>query len=549
MSGPARRRHAACIMVIAMAAIDSLLNLMVAQRADALIIVDGEAPVLERKGERVPLSMPSLDRELVSVFIDEVVPADRQRELANGGAIETSYVAADSRTFRARVEIGGGRRGRLRIALRTGGGKAKSSGARGGAGGGRAASVAPRPPAPPRPAPAAVSPAPAAVAAPPRVAPAPTAATTVTPALLPVDGGTYRITDGPLHQLLGRAIVEGASDVIISAGLEARMRIGGKLVEVDGAVFEVDELAELLGSALTEPKRQRFAAAGSIDLPVEVELDGRLHRLRGNAFRQHRGLALNLRPIRDMAPTLRQLNLPEDLTKLVEYRHGLVLVCGPTGAGKSTTLCALVEHLNRTRACHVITLEDPIEHVYTPQRALIHQREIGVQVGSFEDGLRAALRESPDVILVGEMRDHATVAAALTAAETGHLVLSTLHSADAVMAIDRMIDVFPAEQQRQVRVQLADVLRAVVTQVLLPSRRPPRRVPAIERMHLSAAIAHSIRDERTHQLRSQIQTGRAEGMSTLEQSLAGLVRAGLLDADIARATARSPELLDGLMRR
>lgn len=544
------RRHAACIMVVAMAAIDSLLNLMVAQRADALIIVDGEAPVLERKGERVPLSMPSLDRELVSVFLDEVVPADRQRELANGGAIETSYVAADSRTFRARVEIGGGRRGRLRIALRTGGGKVKSSGSQGGAGGGRAAaSAAPRPPAPPRAAPAAVRPAPAAAVAASAVAAGQVAVTTVAPTLLPVDGGTYRITGGPLHQLLGRAIVEGASDVIISAGLEARIRVGGKLVEVDGVVFEVEELVEFLDGALTEPKRLRFAAAGSVDLPVEVELDGRLHRLRGNAFRQHRGLALNLRPIRDTAPTLRQLNLPEDLTKLVEYRHGLVLVCGQTGAGKSTTLCALVEHLNRTRACHVITLEDPIEHVYTPQRALIHQREIGVQVGSFEDGLRAALRESPDVILVGEMRDHATVAAALTAAETGHLVLSTLHSADAVMAIDRMIDVFPAEQQRQVRVQLADVLRAVVTQVLLPSRRPPRRVPAIERMHMSAAIAHSIRDEKTHQLRSQIQTGRAEGMSTLEQSLAGLVHAGLLDADIARATARSPELLDGLLRR
>ncbi len=367
--------------------------------------------------------------------------------------------------------------------------------------------------------------------------------------ILPTYGGTYRVDGGPLHQLLGRAIVEGASDVIISTGLEARMRVGGRLVEVDGAVFEVDELVEFLENALTEPKRRRFAEAGSVDLPVEVELDGRLHRLRGNAFRQHRGLALNLRPIRDMAPTLRQLNLPGDLTTLVEHRHGLVLVCGPTGAGKSTTLCALVEHLNRTRECHVITLEDPIEHVYTPQRALIHQREIGVQVGSFEEGLRAALRESPDVILVGEMRDHATVAAALTAAETGHLVLSTLHSADAVMAIDRMIDVFPADQQRQVRVQLADVLRAVVTQVLLPSRRPPKRVPAIERMHVSAAIAHSIRDDKTHQLRSQIQTGRAEGMSTLEQSLAGLVKAGLLDADIARATARSPELLDGLMRR
>ncbi|MEZ4384502.1 MAG: PilT/PilU family type 4a pilus ATPase [Nannocystaceae bacterium] len=535
-----------------MAAIDSLLNLMVAQRADALIIVDGEAPILERKGERIALSMPSLDRELVSVFIDEVVPADRQSELANGGALEEVYAAGDGAAYRARVEIGGGRRGRLRIELRTGG-KAKPKP--------RAPSRA-RPPVPTRAAPpasAAASPPPSPtdhegaghrVASPVAAAPvAPVAAPEAAFALEELAGGTYLVDEGPLRQLLARAIVEEASDVIISAGLEARMRVGGSLIELRGVVFELEEIVALLDAALSPAGRRRFAAAGSVDLPLEVELDGVLHRMRGNAFRQHRGIALNLRPIRETAPTLRQLNLPDELSQLVEHRHGLVLLCGPTGSGKSSTLVALVEHLNRTRACHVITLEDPIEHVYAPKRALIHQREVGVQVESFADGLRAALRESPDVILVGEMRDHATIAAALTAAETGHLVLSTLHSADAVMAIDRIIDVFPAEQQRQVRIQLADVLRAVVTQVLLPARRAPLRVPAIERMYVTAAIAHSIREERTHQLRSLIQTGRAEGMLTLEQSMSGLVRAGLLDANVARAAARSPELLEGLMRR
>lgn len=327
------------------------------------------------------------------------------------------------------------------------------------------------------------------------------------------------------------------------------MRVGGELVEVDGSVFESQEILDLLGPTFGEVAQRRLDAHGSVDLPLEIDAGGRRHRMRANLFRQHRGLGLTLRTIREEAQTLRQLNLPDDLAQLVEHRHGLVLLAGPTGSGKSSTLVALVEHLNRTRPCHVITLEDPIEHVYAPRRALIHQREVGVQVESFAAGLRAALRESPDVILVGEMRDHETIAAALTAAETGHLVLSTLHSADAVMAIDRVIDVFPADQQRQVRVQLADVLRAVVTQVLLPSRRPPRRVPAIERMTVSAAIAHSIRDEKTHQLRSLIQTGRAEGMLTLEQSMAQLVRNGLLDAHVARAAARSPELLEGLLRR
>jgi twitching motility protein PilT len=220
-----------------------------------------------------------------------------------------------------------------------------------------------------------------------------------------------------------------------------------------------------------------------------------------------------------------------------------VLMTGTAGSGKSTTLVALIEHINRTAAKHVITIEDPIEYEYKHRRALVHQRQLGVHVSSFSEGLRAALRESPDVILVGEMRDHTTMAAALTAAETGHLVLSTLHAADAAMALDRIIDSFPEHQQTQVRYQLAAVLRAVVTQRLLPSRVLPQRVPAIEVLRVNTAVATKIREGRGHQIQSEIQKGRADGMLSFEVTLAALVRRGLLSAETAMAHSTSPTLM------
>ena len=225
-----------------------------------------------------------------------------------------------------------------------------------------------------------------------------------------------------------------------------------------------------------------------------------------------------------------------------------MLVTGAAGSGKSTTLVALTEHLNRTAPRHIVTLEDPIEYRYTPKRSLIHQRELGRHVDSFAGGLRAALRESPDVILVGEMRDRETIAAALTAAETGHLVLSTLHSANPWMAIDRMLDAFPGAQQPQVRAQLAGVLRAILSQHLLVSTTPPLRVPAYEKLVVTAAAANQIRDDKVHQLSSTIQTGREDGMVPLEASLAELVRRRRIDARHARALARDPQLLAELAR-
>jgi twitching motility protein PilT len=226
----------------------------------------------------------------------------------------------------------------------------------------------------------------------------------------------------------------------------------------------------------------------------------------------------------------------------------MVLVVGTTGSGKSTTLAAVVELVNRNQARHVITLEDPIEFVYQPRRCLIHQREVGTHVESFATGLRAALRECPDLILVGEMRDRETVALALTAAETGHLVLSTLHSGSASMAIDRIVDIFPEHQQAQIRLQVAGSLRAVVTQRLLEGVQPGTRYPALEILMVNYAVGALIREGKTHQLATQIQTGRDDGMVALDASLLDLVRAGRIDRETAVANARDPVELQRRLR-
>ena len=284
-------------------------------------------------------------------------------------------------------------------------------------------------------------------------------------------------------------------------------------------------------------------ASGSVDFALSVGVGPGASRFRVNLFRELSGLAAVFRPIRREVPTLRSLGLGEELYTLTQYRSGLVLMSGQAGAGKSTTLVALLEQLNRTAPRHIITLEDPIEYVYPRGRALIHQREVGVHVESFASGLRAALRESPDIILVGEMRDHETVRAALTAAETGHLVLSTLHCADAGSAVNRVIDVFPEHQQRQVREQLAASLRAVLTQHLLPGLRASR-VAAYELMRVNVPVAAKIREQRGHQLRTEIQKGRKDGMVPLEFTLARLVRERRVSEAQARRYAHDPRLLD-----
>ncbi len=346
---------------------------------------------------------------------------------------------------------------------------------------------------------------------------------------------------GDLRVLWERAIAEEAIDLFLSTSAPARLRVGRELREVPGTRCAAGALFSFLG--LDTEQQTAFERSGNLDLAIEI--DG--ERARVNVFRHRDGVAAALRPIRRRIRSLAELSLPADLSGLVEPSDGLVLFVGPTGSGKSSTLAALIEHINETRSCHIVTIEDPVEFRYEPRRALIHQRELGADVGSFADGLRAALREGPDVILLGEMRDPETIAAALTAAETGHLVLSTLHAGHAAMAIDRIVDAFPPHRQAQVRWQLAGVLRSIVTQVLVPAARSEGWMPAMEKMLVTPAVAANIREGRGHQIASQIQTGREEGMLSLELSLAGLVRRGLITPEAATRAARNPDLLRRLL--
>ena len=530
-----------------MAAIDSLLKLVEAQKADAMIVASERVPLLKKGGADVALSMPKVSHDMVAIFLEDLVDAEQMKALRQGGTLKIAHSVGDQQ-FSAELT---GEGGRFRLAFylqRAGAGPAP---ARRGAGtaSGRDGSEPQRggPPVQPPPshAPPPSLPRPVLEAPAPRPVLADRSPVT---AAAPMAYRAAAENAGDLVELALQAHRDGASDLLLSTGLPARLRLGGALRET-GLTCDAAQIMALADLALTPERRQELERSGSVDLALDLAPGpgARPLRFRLNLFRQQRGLAAAVRPVRSECPTLAQLGLPDDFKQLVQYPSGLVLMTGPTGSGKSTTLAALIEQVNLGAAKHVITLEDPVELQYVSKRSLIHQREVGTDVESFAAGLRAALREDPDIILVGEMRDQETIAAALTAAETGHLVLSTLHSANAAMAIDRIIDVFPGPKQPQVRLQLASVLRAVVTQVLLPSTQMGR-VPAYEKMIVTAAVGSQIREGRAHQIANQIQTGRAEGMMSLDQSLLALLRAGKVSLDAAMAVAPDPDGLRRAMR-
>jgi twitching motility protein PilT len=348
--------------------------------------------------------------------------------------------------------------------------------------------------------------------------------------------------DPRVGALLEPAVARGASDLLLSSGSRPLLRIEGQLVEV-GSALDASDLRASFAAYLPAGRAAQLDSAGSVDFAFSHGSDP--VRVRANLFRHQGGLAAALRPLRTEIPSLAELQLPPSLASLVELPHGLVLVTGATGSGKSTTLAALLEHLNRTRPCHIVTLEDPIEYLHRRQRALIHQREVGEHVDSFASGLRAALRENPDVLLVGEMRDPETIRLTLTAALTGHLVLSTLHSGSAVMAIERVIDAFRESEQLQIRQELAASLRQVVAQRLLTGARGGR-VPALEMLAINYAAAAQIRDGRTHMLATQMEIG-GDGMVPLERTLADLVRAGRISAATAMSATHNREALQKLL--
>ena len=334
------------------------------------------------------------------------------------------------------------------------------------------------------------------------------------------------------------------SDIHLTPGEPFSYRRIGRLEKSD-TVLRPEEMNGILESLLDDRRRRKLEAGQDVDF-CYVLPNG--FRQRVNIYRERRRTCCAIRILNDKIPTLEELHLPPVLQRLALLPRGLILVTGPTGSGKSTTLAAMVDYINRSNPCHILTIEDPIEYEHQNKLALVHQRELEQDTTSFADALRSALREDPDVILVGEMRDHETIAAALTAAETGHLVLSTLHTIGAANTIDRIIDVFPAEGQHQIRTQLSSVLQGVITQQLLPTADGKRRLAALEVLVGSDAVRNLIRDNKAHQIASIMQTGARDGMRTLSQDLSRLVMEGQITQDAAFAVSPNPEELRQYLR-
>lgn len=314
------------------------------------------------------------------------------------------------------------------------------------------------------------------------------------------------------------------SDIHITVGMPLMFRINGRLEQAPEQISDEDTVA-MLEELLTDSQKENLKVGIDADFAIRTP-DG--NRQRVNVFKQDGKLAATIRLLNSSIPSLDMLGLPKVLTDLADRPRGLILVTGPTGSGKSTTLASMIDYINSNRADHIITIEDPVEYVYERKGALIHQREVGRDAESFASALRSALREDPDIILVGEMRDYETISAALTAAETGHLVMSTLHTTGAAQTIDRIIDACPSGIQNQIRTQLAGVLNGVITQCLIPNMRGNGRVVATEVLIGTDAVCNQIRENKCHQLGSLMQSGSAFGMHTLNHDLARLIQQGMI---------------------
>jgi len=325
--------------------------------------------------------------------------------------------------------------------------------------------------------------------------------------------------------LLEEAVTIGASDLHITVGMPPTLRMNGSLLPTARPLLTVADTEELF-STITKPEQQsHFKKYGEIDFSFAIE---HLGRFRINAFRQRGSIAMVIRVINENIPTLDELKHPPILKELTGHLRGLILVTGPTGSGKSTTLAAMINRINQERACHILTLEDPIEYMHTHNKSIINQREIHGDTESFTIALRAALREDPDVILVGEMRDPETIATVITAAETGHLVFATLHTASAAQTIDRIIDTFPSHQQQQIRIQLSVTLQGIIAQQLVPRMDQIGRIAAIEVLIATPAVRNMIREGKTYQLTSIMQTGSKFGMQPMDMALKELYQKGLV---------------------
>jgi twitching motility protein PilT len=342
----------------------------------------------------------------------------------------------------------------------------------------------------------------------------------------------------PMEDLLRLVVDEGASDLHLSVGAPPAVRLNGKLLKLEVRPLTPEDTETLARAITSEANLQRVTEDGSVDFGFSFrEAD----RFRVSVYRERGSLALALRLVPRKMMTLEEIGMPAAVRQLLDTPRGLILVTGPTGSGKSTSLASMLDVINATTDHHIITIEDPIEYYHRHQKGIVNQREIGVDVPSFAEGLRRALRQDPDVILVGEMRDLPTMETAITAAETGHLVFSTLHTTGAARTVDRIIDAFPNTQQEQIRVQLATNLKAVLSQILLPRIDKPGRVAAFELMINTPSIAALIRDNKTFRIANDILTGSKYGMISLDASLAHLYLAGLISYEQVMTKAQDPQ--------
>ena len=342
------------------------------------------------------------------------------------------------------------------------------------------------------------------------------------------------------QDLISTAIESGASDLHLSVGVPPCMRISGSIVRMDAEILTPKDIEEIVFSIMDERHRAVLESAGEVDFAYSIRSLG---RFRVNAFRQRGSLSMVARILNLKIPSPEELGIPQSVIEMTDKRRGLVLVTGATGSGKSTTLASLLDLINRKRDDHIITLEDPIEYLHRHNKSIVNQREMGSDSIDYSSALRAALRQDPDVILVGEMRDLETIATAVTAAETGHLVFSTLHTNGAANTVDRIIDVFPPHQQQQIRTQLSDVLQCVISQQLIPKKSGKGRVAAFEVMLANNAIRNHIREAKTYQIPTVMQTSAKLGMKTMDDALYELCMKGEITEENALLYAQDRTIL------
>lgn len=342
-----------------------------------------------------------------------------------------------------------------------------------------------------------------------------------------------------MTEILMFAFKNGASDIHISSGMPPMLRVHGDMMPIKVDPLDGDTVRKMIYDIMNDEQRKVFEERRDLDFALELKNTG---RFRVNVYQQMRGMGATFRTIPTEILDFETLNLPPQLKEIANYKKGLVLVTGPTGSGKSTTLAALIDLINKTRQGHILTVEDPVEFVHTPKQCLITQREVGPHTHSFANALRGALRQDPDIILIGEMRDLETVSLALTAAETGHLVMGTLHTSGAAKTIDRIVDVFPSEEQQQIRSMFAESVQAIVSQSLLKKKDGSGKVAALEIMFATHAIRNLIRENKVAQLQSTIQTSLGKGMQTMDHSLKQLVQQGVVSQEEAFKYASNKDL-------